>query len=324
MKVSGIYSIKNLINSKIYVGQTVDLQRRLNDHKRCLCKNTHHNVYLQREYNKYGSENFEFVILEKCDVNMLDKREVYWITQFDCINNTHGYNMEGGGNKGKFVTEETRDKKKGPNNPMYGKKLSAAHIQSLRIKNRANSKLLTEQDVYEIKEGIISLADRGQIAKKYNVTRDTIDKIASCSNWKWVHEDLNEEIKDIQVEYKKNRNKQIFELHSKGISRSQISKIVGCQPMTVSRIIGKTSKAEKEKRDADILNDYKQGISKTEIIAKYNICGSVYTKAISEEYNKNVEQIKKKAIDLREKGMMVKDIAKELGYARVTISKWTK
>jgi len=79
MKISGIYAIKNLVNGKTYVGQTVDLNRRLYDHKRCLKKDMHHNIYLQREYNKYGFEKFEFTTLEQCDVELLDEKEIYWI-----------------------------------------------------------------------------------------------------------------------------------------------------------------------------------------------------------------------------------------------------
>jgi len=324
MKISGIYAIKNLVNGKTYVGQTVDLNRRLYDHKRCLKKDMHHNIYLQREYNKYGFEKFEFTTLEQCDVELLDEKEIYWINKLKCTNNLQGYNMEGGGNKGKFVTEETRKKKIGSNNPMYGKKLSASHIQSLKIKNRANSKLLTESDVYDIKDGIANSVERNWLAERYNVARCTIDKIANCNNWEWVHKDINYKLKNIQSEYKKNRDKQVFELNNKGLSRAKISKIVGCTESTVTRILGKSSKHEKEERDALIVDDYKRGISKAEIIKKYSICNSVYTKAISEEYNKKINFEKKQAINMRDSGMMVKDIAEKLGYARTTISKWTR
>lgn len=50
----------------------------------------------------------------------------------------------------------------------------------------------------------------------------------------------------------------------------------------------------------------------------------MYVSIISDEYNKNLKELQSKAIEMRKSGMMVKDIAKELGYARTTISRWTK
>lgn len=37
---SGIYVIENIVNGKKYIGQTINLKRRLYDHKRCLNKGT--------------------------------------------------------------------------------------------------------------------------------------------------------------------------------------------------------------------------------------------------------------------------------------------
>ena len=57
---------------------------------------------------------------------------------------------------------------------------------------------------------------------------------------------------------------------------------------------------------------------------KNDIKPLVYTKVISSTYNSQKEELKRKAISMRKSGMMVKDIAKELGFARTTITKWTK
>src|SRR3989304_8634000 len=65
--ISGIYEIRNIINNKIYIGSTKNLKRREADHFRSLCDNIHRNKYLQRSFNKYGKENFEFKILLICD-----------------------------------------------------------------------------------------------------------------------------------------------------------------------------------------------------------------------------------------------------------------
>jgi len=58
--ISGIYAIVNLVNNKRYIGQALHLLRRKNDH----FKGRNSNVPLQRAMQKYGKENFEFIILE--------------------------------------------------------------------------------------------------------------------------------------------------------------------------------------------------------------------------------------------------------------------
>lgn len=62
----GIYSIKNKVNGKIYIGQSTDIIDRLRHHLSELRHNRHSNSYLQRSFNKYGEENFEFDVVEEC------------------------------------------------------------------------------------------------------------------------------------------------------------------------------------------------------------------------------------------------------------------
>ena len=61
---SGIYQIRNMINGKRYVGSSVNLRDRKNEHFNDLEKNNHHSVYLQRAFNKYRADSFVFEILE--------------------------------------------------------------------------------------------------------------------------------------------------------------------------------------------------------------------------------------------------------------------
>lgn len=103
MKDQGIYQIENLENGMVYIGQTYNkrgFDMRWQEHKRALEKNKHHNTYLQRAWNKYGSHNFDFVIIEHVDdVNLLDIREQYWLD----TTVSHHYNMQkeaGGSSRG--------------------------------------------------------------------------------------------------------------------------------------------------------------------------------------------------------------------------------
>ena len=69
-KISGIYKIINKVNGKYYVGSSLNIldnndHGRWHKHKRCLKENVHRNDYLQNAWNKYGENQFNFVIVEQ-------------------------------------------------------------------------------------------------------------------------------------------------------------------------------------------------------------------------------------------------------------------
>jgi len=110
MNKCGIYAIKNKINNKMYIGKSVNVNKRKSYHFWLLRTNNHFNPKLQSAFNKYGEENFEFVILEKCNKDELDDKEIKYINRYNTIND--GYNIcEGGeGSLGRTLSEETKQK----------------------------------------------------------------------------------------------------------------------------------------------------------------------------------------------------------------------
>lgn len=103
---SGIYSITNIQNGKKYIGQTQDLSNREKVHFVRLKGGYHENRKLQNAVNKYGLENFKFEILERCDVELLDERECYYIDFYDSLNNGYNLNIGGGSCRGYKHTPE--------------------------------------------------------------------------------------------------------------------------------------------------------------------------------------------------------------------------
>lgn len=84
----GIYKIENLINHKIYIGQSIHIERRWSEH----CFPSTKSI-ISAAIKKYGKENFSFQILEECFPEELDEKEIFYINKFNCIA-PNGYNIK--------------------------------------------------------------------------------------------------------------------------------------------------------------------------------------------------------------------------------------
>ena len=94
-----IYIITNTINSKLYIGQTSrSLNDRWKEHCRENCSEGEYNMAIKRAIIKYGKENFTIKELEKCEIDQLDEREIYYISLYNSYKD--GYNLTAGGKSG--------------------------------------------------------------------------------------------------------------------------------------------------------------------------------------------------------------------------------
>lgn len=75
----GIYIIINTVNNHRYVGSSVNIKRRLENHRADLRHNNHANAHLQNAWNKYGENSFIFSVLEKCSKDNRFVREQYYV-----------------------------------------------------------------------------------------------------------------------------------------------------------------------------------------------------------------------------------------------------
>ena len=94
-KICGIYMIKNKVSNESYIGQAVDIYSRWKRHINELHNQCHYNKHLQRSWNKYGENSFEFSIVEVCSETELNAKEIYWIAENNSFYN--GYNQTKGG-----------------------------------------------------------------------------------------------------------------------------------------------------------------------------------------------------------------------------------
>lgn len=128
---SCIYLWKNLINGKVYIGQTQNFYKRMCQYKNGNDKDR----VIGKALNKYGFDNFDISIIEECPIDKLGEREQYWMDYYHSYDVGVGYNIcrEAGTTRGYRHTDEAKKKMSdagkansrplyGEANPMYGKK----------------------------------------------------------------------------------------------------------------------------------------------------------------------------------------------------------
>lgn len=92
-KLIGVYAIINKINNRIYIGSSVNINARIEQHKNDLNNNIHKNTQLQTDYNYYGHQNFKYTVLELMSyVPKLPYIELFYIDQYGGLQNNSTYN----------------------------------------------------------------------------------------------------------------------------------------------------------------------------------------------------------------------------------------
>jgi group I intron endonuclease len=159
---TGIYTITNLVNNKMYLGFAVNIAQRWAVHKNDLRKNKHQNIYLQRAWLHYREESFVFEVLEECGKDLLCSQEHYWCNMLDLKNPLLGYNLKETSPDCRCKnSEETKTKmsisRKSwlKNNPEYNSFKNMSE-ESILKKNKNRGKKVIQYDL------------NGNIVKKYN------------------------------------------------------------------------------------------------------------------------------------------------------------
>jgi len=191
---SGIYSIKNSINGKVYVGSAVNLNERFKVHQRHLRQGKHHSLKLQQAWRKYGEGSFAFtplLVCEKRDLIYYEQRAIDAFEAVDC-----GYNMNptAGSHLGAKQSDECkrkvsiakRGKKRPPFSAEWRAKMSVAHKGNQRClgykhteEARANMSARVITDEHRAK---LSESKKGNsYAKGFKHTAETRAKVSAAS-----------------------------------------------------------------------------------------------------------------------------------------------
>lgn len=152
-KKCGIYAIKNTINNKVYIGQSVNIFLRWKAHLYSSASNTaaDNNVKIHCAMRELGQNNFFLEIIEETTKEQLNEKEKYWIAVYDSFNN--GYNGSLGGTN-----------VQGENNPRS--KLTKEDVITIRTLYRNK---IPFREVFKLYDGIIS--KRG------------LQKVWHCETW---------------------------------------------------------------------------------------------------------------------------------------------
>lgn len=166
----GIYKFTNKLTGESYIGQSSNISRRYKEHKSSSGEDT----YFHRMLKHYGFWNFDFEVLEECNQEELDDKEVYYISKFK-TKYPNGYNKDSGG------------------------KQPDKHTMRLA------SKKDVDKIIYMLQKTTLT---NSEIAEKFDVTPQFISQINMGKSW--VQDSIQYPIRD-KVYQKNNRNtKQFF------------------------------------------------------------------------------------------------------------------
>jgi group I intron endonuclease len=215
-----IYKATNLINGKVYIGQTIQTLKKRRWKHLSASRNKKFTWHFYKSIRKYGENNFKWEIIDRANnIDDLNKKEEYWIKYYNSIDEDYGYNKTYGGNNkrmlksvkdkisksniGKIRTKEhcknisknkkglkmSENQKKKISNTLKGRKFSKEHIRK-KIMAQTGEKnpcaKLTKKDIVKIKTMINSNIPDPQIAKYFNCTYKNIWLIRHEKTWRHI------------------------------------------------------------------------------------------------------------------------------------------
>lgn len=170
-KTCGIYYIKNTANNKLYIGQSICIEDRWCKHKGALRRGVHDNILLQKDWDKYGSDCFKLVVIEKCNKDQLDEKEKYYIKKYNSLDNANGYNMTFGGKKSGIKFTDLSNKR-------LGEAIKKVYIENPNAREERRQAALNQWANPEIKKKIMG-KNNGMYGRTH--TKEAREKISNAA-----------------------------------------------------------------------------------------------------------------------------------------------
>jgi len=235
--------IKNLVNSKIYIGKTMASPptKRWRQHLKIaknieLYRRKGKAYYIHNAIHKYGSDNFEFSILESLnDEKSCNNSEKYWISFYTSNNSQNGYNLTLGGD-GVIPSLSTRIK-----------------MRNSALRNRKNKTSLDENKVLQIKQLLLEgKLSQKHIANLFSIRSQTVGRIAKSQIFKDVIGEiglidrptgysLRQGESNSQAKFSQQEAEMIRNEFNSGVKMKNLASKYNCSRQLIHRIIHKKS-----------------------------------------------------------------------------------
>lgn len=201
-----IYQLINTVNGKSYIGQTLNLRKRLREH---MCSSKTLNYPLYCSVRKHGWDTFDLVILAECEKSQLNELEMHFIKRHSSKSTENGYNCTSGGDQRDFSPEsimkmslamtgrrhppeiiekiaaKNRGRKLGPPNPevvertrikLTGRKLSDEHKRKLSEKQIGVSRPVSDDTKAKISASLKVVLNTTEQRQKLSIRTSTAYK----------------------------------------------------------------------------------------------------------------------------------------------------
>ncbi len=229
--LAGVYEIRNTLNNKVYIGSSINLEKRLAEHQSKLARGKHCSTHLQAAWDKYGSCNFSFKKLLVCADKDILFYEQRLIDGYEAMNPVSGYNKRivaqsnagmkhseetrrkvSAGMKGRIVSTETREKISSANLGRKNTDLSRLRMSEARkgvrlsvdqIESRSK---LTIDKVAEIRSLCLETnATHLQLSTMFGVSRESIGEILRGETWAYPEAGLRDVLLEKERNDRRNR-----------------------------------------------------------------------------------------------------------------------
>ena len=185
----GIYKITNKLNGKVYIGQSINIEKRWRQHINDPGYNIHNAI------KKYGKENFSFEVLLECSVDMLDVWETDMINLYDCVA-PKGYNIVPNGKGISPKCREICSKRMKENNPMKNPETAKHVAEKMRGRKELRSRTIKRSKYtkilqYDLNDNLIREWELiSDISKSLNIKTQRIYEVLygrqkTTGGYKW-------------------------------------------------------------------------------------------------------------------------------------------
>jgi group I intron endonuclease len=168
---AGVYIIRNTINSKVYVGSSLNFWRRYTRHKSRITLGNHHSLKLQNFANKHGISTLSFSLLEICEPN----KEAYlaveqkWIDLLHCVQKGFNVNPTASSRLGAKGRPLTVAQKAAISKAHTGKKVSSE--TRLAMSEAAKGRQFTEETKAKMRTARADFTHSPETKAKMSATR---------------------------------------------------------------------------------------------------------------------------------------------------------